>query len=83
VNDVAWALAALGVILIMASVAQYSMKDYFGERVAANLERSGMAKAASRWNHNRGHRVSVVGALIFAGLGVCLLLGAALVALLG
>lgn len=82
-NDLAWALGTLGVILVVASVAQYSMKDSFGERVAANLERSGMAQAASRWNHDRGHRASVVGALIFAGLGICLLLSAALIAILG
>jgi hypothetical protein len=75
-------LAFLGLLSAAAAAIQYSMRDYFGERVSSNLERAGNPKLAAKWNRSRGHRVSVVGAAIFAAIGGVLILGGAVVAVL-
>ena len=66
-------LAILGVAILLAALAQYSMRDYFGERVASNLNRAGATRLASKWNKARGERVSIIGAVVFVVLGTLLL----------
>ncbi|MEQ1737338.1 MAG: hypothetical protein ABL886_13150 [Rhodoglobus sp.] len=66
-------LAVLGVLMLLVALAQYSMKDYFGEKVASNLTRAGSPRLASKWTKKRGERVSTIGAVIFVALGTLLL----------
>ena len=68
-------LIFLGVAGLLAALAQYSMRDTFGERVSENLRRSGMVHAAKKWNKERGERVSMVGVWVFGSIGAASVLG--------